>query len=163
MQRHGSYIDFKALQCRGNTSGNGAIKSRAGSVQPPVNVVHCPFQISLCLSVAWLFPCRLLLHLPGPFSSHHWPRNRRCRSKEKQVRSSGHSQCFTEFHCTGQTTEFCQKVQSAFYASCLQSVFTDAFEATPCCFTNITVFHEFRILPSEMENRCCTFTCCHVT
>lgn len=57
-----------------------------------------------------------------------------------------------------------QKVKcTAFYASPLWSVFTDAFGSAPCCFANITIFHRCMILLSEMENGYCASTCWHMT
>lgn len=96
-QRHSSDIVFKAPQW-GGIPEETAIKSTAGWVQLPVNIVGYSFKKNMfSLHSPDCFCCRRLLHLPDPFSSHRWPRKRKCRSQERQVSSSGYNQQVAEF------------------------------------------------------------------
>ena len=129
-----------------------AIKSTAGWVQLPVNIIDYSFfkkKKMFSLYSPDCFSRRRPLHLPDPFSSHRWPRRRKCQLQERQVSLSGYDQHLAEFlfivHSQSfSSTPACRDISSwnvfsvflyswsgqknsltYFFISPLQSVFTD--------------------------------------
>ena len=150
-QQHSSGIVFKALQWGGDTTGN------CHKIYSRLSAASCKYHRLLFFLKKKMFSLyspdcfsrRRPLHLPDPFSSHRWPRRRKCQLQERQVSLSGYDQHLAEFlfivHSRSfSSTPACRDISSwnvfsvflyswsgqknsltYFFISPLQSVFTD--------------------------------------